>query len=110
MDYKLDVDAIHILDDGTVGATHTINKTVMLIKMAKTRAPSGKIDEKGHPIMEEVLVHQFDEPDNDERLYWLHRFGVIGDEEFSVEMSKQPKQKRLAIIAKLQQEVDNVPG
>ena len=110
MDYKLAVDAIYIMDDGTIGATHSVNKTVMILKGKSTRKPNGKFTDDGKPIMEVCGEIEYAEPDNDERLYWLHRFGVIGDEELSVEMSKQPTQKRLAIIAKLQQEVDNVPG
>ena len=110
MDTKLDVDAIHILKDGTIGATHSVNKTVMLIIPSFDRLPNGKFDEKGNPIFEAVPIHKFNEPDNEERLYWLHRFNVITDMELETEMAKQPKQKKKDLIARLQQEVDNVPG
>ena len=110
MTMKLDVDALHVLDDGTMAATHSTNKTIMLIKPGLERKPTEQKDEKDRPIFTNAPVIQFAEPDGEERLYWLHRFGVITDLELETEMSKQPGEKRRKLIERLQQEVDNVPG
>ena len=97
------VDGMYMMDDGSIELVHSTDKTIMIIYPVANKIP------KSDPP-EFSFKFNIREPDCDERLYYLHKHGVIGDEEFSVEMTKQPKQKRLAIIAKLQQEVDNVPG
>ena len=97
------VDGIYFMDDGSIVATHLVNKTVAIIKPTVTQRPDSDPPEfRCH--------YKIEEPDGEERLYYLHKYGIMDDNELSIEMAKQPKQKKKDLITRLHQEVDNVPG
>jgi len=110
MDVMFPATNLWLVGDDTVAMTNTNDGTVMLLKPGMTKVNTREKDIKGRDILADKQIMTIYNPDEEDELYWLHRFGVIGDTELSTRMAQCPKTKRQALIAKLQQEVDNVPG
>lgn len=98
------VDGLYLKDDGTVVATHSGNKTIMMLKPMASKIPGTKGEET-------KFEHKFAvyEPDGEERIDLLHAHGIITDEEMELEAAQLPQANLKRLVSRLNARAEKMP-